>query len=77
MARITLQLDVKNVSEIVQDRKGKIVSWVAHQIKGEAALKEEIEKMICDEIVTGLRSQLDARFKDEGILASLRVRVEP
>ena len=75
MATITIQLNVKNVNEVVKDRKGAIMTWLASKMKGEAYLKERVEELICEEVVTGLRAQMDRRFKEEGIAASLKISV--
>lgn len=75
MATITIKLDVKNVNEIVKDRKGTLMTWLAHKMKGEAYLKEKVEEVICEEVVTGLTTQLDHRFRQEGITASLKISV--
>lgn len=75
MATITIKLDVKNVNEVVESRKGRFATWVARKMKGEGFLKEKVEELICEEVVTGLRKQLDRRFKEEGILASFKVSV--
>lgn len=75
MATITIKLDVKNVKEVVESKKGRFATWMARKMKGDEFLKEKVEEVICEEVVTGLRKQLDLRFKEEGILASFKVKV--
>ncbi len=75
MATITVSVDVLNSEEVVNLHKGKLVGWFASRFKGEAYLKEEIEKQITEQLVTGIRTQLGRRLKEEGIDFNLTIAV--
>jgi hypothetical protein len=75
MAKITIQLDVLNSKEIVRNRKGKLVGFVASIFMKEEDLKRKIEEKITEDIVRGLKETLHQRLKEEGVAASLKISV--
>jgi len=76
MATITITVDVLNAHEVVSIHKGRLVGWLASRFKSEAYLKGEIEKLIAEELVTGIRSQLNDRLQEEGVAANLKISVK-
>ncbi len=73
MAKISIELDVLNSSEIVSKKKGALLGSLASLSLSEKRLKRKVEQEICKEIVNKLRENLDQVFKDEGITAHLRI----
>ena len=73
MAKITVNIEVLNTSEIIQNRKGKVFHWLARRIKSPDALRRAIEKRILKEVINGIKVNLDQRFKEEGIAARLKI----
>jgi|GEM_PF-5747693 len=73
MAKISIELDVLNCSEIVSKKKGALLGSLASLSLSEKRLKRKVEQEICKEIVNKLRENLDQVFKDEGITAHLRI----
>ncbi len=76
MARISVQIDVLNAQEVVENKKGKAIKWIASVFLSEAALKKKIEDKICQEIIKSLRENLDKSLKEEGVAANLTISVE-
>jgi len=76
MPQIVVKIDVLNTPEIIRSRKGKTLYWLAHQIKGPEGLKRMVEEHILKEVVSSLKKNLDRRFKEEGILAKLKISVQ-
>ena len=75
MARITVDIKVLNTSELIRNRKGKFFHWMATKFKSDQDLTKVIEKRISDELVAGLREELDLKFRQEGIAANLKISV--
>lgn len=73
MAKIMVNIEVLNTSEIIQRRKGKIFHWLARRIKSPDELRRAIEKKISKEVIDGIKVSLDQRFKEEGIAARLKI----
>ena len=76
MPKIVVQFDVLNSEEIVNTRKGKLVAWLATRMKGGDSLKKLVEQRVCEEVISGIRTNLDESFRQEGIAARLRIHVE-
>jgi hypothetical protein len=76
MPKIIVHFDVLNSEEIVNTRKGKLVGWLASRMKGGGSLKKLVEQRVCEEVVAGIRTNLDENFREEGIAARLRITVE-
>jgi len=75
MAKIMVNIEVLNTSEIIQRRKGKIFHWLASRIKSPDELRMAIEKKISKEVINGIKVSLDQRFKEEGIAAKLKISI--
>ena len=76
MADISVQIDVLNPYEILKHKKGKLVGSVFALWMNEDDLRSKIEEEICKVLVSELRSQLDERLNEEGILAHLHIEVK-
>ena len=76
MALISIHIDVLNPNEIVENKKGKAVKWIASIFMSKAALKKKIEEKICQEVVKSLKENLDKSFKEEGVAATLSISIE-
>ena len=75
MTRITVDIEVLNTTELIRNRKGKFFHWVASRFKTDKDLTKAVEKKISQELIAGLRENLDQRFKQEGITANLKISV--
>lgn len=75
MAKIMVNIEVLNTSEIIQRRKGKFFHWLARRIKSPDELRRAIEKKISKEVINGIKVSLDQRFKEEGIAAKLKISI--
>ncbi len=75
MAIITVDIEVLNTQQLILNRKGRFFHWVATKFKSDQDLTRLIEKKIAEELVNGLRENLDLKFKQEGIAANLKISV--
>jgi hypothetical protein len=76
MPKIVVSFDILNPNEIVNSKKGKLVGWLASRMKRGDSLKKLVEQRVCEEVVTGIKRNLDKSFKEEGIAARLKIVVE-
>lgn len=74
MQRITIDIDVQNIHEIVRKRSGRFTSFVSRYFMKEEKLRKEVEKRVADEIQQALEKLLPARLQQEGIQAHLSIR---
>lgn len=75
MASIKVQFDVLNPREIVKEKKGRLVGLFASIFMKEEDIKKKIEAKITEDIISGLKDSLDKRFKEEGVMANLKISI--
>ncbi len=76
MKRIIVDIDIKNVIDIVRKRKGRISAFFAKHVMNEATIREEVERRVVDEIQKGIEMNLKIRLHQEGIKARVDIRQE-
>lgn len=78
MQRITIDIDVQNIHEIIRKRRGRFTSFISRYFVKEEKLRKEVEVRVVDEIQQALENLLPARLKQEGIQAHVSItRWEP
>lgn len=73
MAQVLIEIDVLNSSEIIKEKKGRFLNWVASVFYSDEDLKKKVEEKICRELVKELRKNMDQGFQQEGISAKLKI----
>ena len=76
MARIYVEIDVLNSSDVIKKKKGVFIGAMASLFMHEGDLKAKIEQVICTEIVNSLRTELNRKLTEEGVTAKLHIEVE-
>ena len=76
MPKIVVSFDVLNSNDIIHNKKGKLVGWLASRTKSRESLKILVEQQVTDEVVKGIKNNLNKAFKEEGIVARLNISVE-
>ncbi|MEM7550427.1 MAG: hypothetical protein AAF363_12165 [Bacteroidota bacterium] len=76
MPKIVVSFDVLNSSDIINNKKGRLVGWLASRTKSRESLKTIVEQQVTDEVVRGIKSNLNRAFQEEGIVARLNIEVE-
>ncbi len=74
MKRIIIDIDIKNIIEIVKKRKGRISAFFAKYLIKEDTIREEVERRIVDEVHKNIEQTLKIRLHQEGIKAKLDIR---
>lgn len=73
MARIVIDIDVLNPSEVIKNKKGTFLNWFSTVLYSEETRKKKVEQKICSELVKKLRENLDHGLRQEGIAAKIRI----
>lgn len=76
MKRLVIDIDIKNILEIVKKRKGRISAFVAKYFLREEMIHDEVESRVVKEIQKNLEQNLKIRMHQEGIKADLDIRLE-
>jgi hypothetical protein len=76
MARIYVEIDVLNSSDVVKKKKGVFLGAMASLFMHEEDLKAKIEQVICAEVVNKLRAELNKKLIEEGVTAKLHIEVK-
>ncbi len=74
MKRIIIDIDIKNIIEIVKKRKGRISAFFAKYLIKEDTIREEVERRVVDEVQKNIEQTLKIRLHQEGIKAKLDIR---
>ncbi len=73
MKRIIIDIDIKNIIEIVKKRKGRLSAFFAKYILHEEIIRDEVERRVVDEVRNNLEKNLKIRLHQEGIKADLNI----
>ena len=76
MKRITIDIDIQNIIEIVKKRKGRISAFFAKYLIKEETIRDEVERRVVDEIQKNIEMNLKIRLHQEGIRARVNIRQE-
>lgn len=76
MKRIIIDIDIKNIIEIVKKRKGRISAFFAKYLIKEETIRDEVERRVVDEIQKNIEMNLKIRLHQEGIRARVNIRQE-
>ncbi len=76
MKRITIDIDIQNIIEIVKKRKGRIPAFFAKYLIKEETIRDEVERRVVDEIQKNIEMNLKIRLHQEGIRARVNIRQE-
>ncbi len=74
MKRIIIDIDIKNIIEIVKRRKGRVSAFLAKYLVKEDTIREEVERRVVDEVEKNIEQTLKIRLHQEGIKAKLDIR---
>ncbi len=74
MKRIIIDIDIKNIIEIVKKRKGRISAFFVKYVLKEETVREEVERRVVDEVQKNLEQNLKIRLDQEGVKAELNIR---
>ena len=69
--RITIDIDVKNVEEVVQAHRGEWVKLLAGVLLSKDKKKQKVEKAVCEEIIKILETELPRGLKEELVDANI------
>ncbi|MDG5767742.1 hypothetical protein QA596_09715 [Balneolales bacterium ANBcel1] len=76
MKRIIIDIEIKNVIEIVKKRKGRMAAFLAKYFVREEAIHDEVEARVVGEIQKTLEKNIGIRLHEEGIKARVTIRKE-
>ncbi len=74
MKRIIIDIDIKNIIEIVKKRKGRVSAFLAKYLVKEETIREEVERRVVNEVHKNIEQTLKIRLHQEGIKAKLDIR---
>jgi hypothetical protein len=75
MHQLIIDIEIKNIFEIVKKRKGRISAFIAKYFVREEFVRKEVEQRILQEIKKGLESNLLIKLQQEGIRADVVVSI--
>jgi hypothetical protein len=71
MAEINIQIDIKNVNQIVEKEKGLVTGLFAGLFMDASKLKKQVEKKVCEEIIKRLELKIQEQLSSRGINADV------
>lgn len=74
MKRIIIDIEIKNILDIIKKRKGRISAFFARYLIKEDTIREEVERRVVDEIQKSIEQTLTIRLQQEGIRAKVKIQ---